>query len=153
LTVIDDTFLRNYYDADGKELSKETTGFINRKVWEYYKTAMNYSRENEVDKNDTVEDFCNSRLENDQEVKDEDMKKALRPRLKMIAEIAACDLDKMSLKYFWMEDDLPVTNILNLLKIREIDHFWTQHTIRLYNTSLILHYLGISLNSTLKYLL
>ena len=107
-TVIHSILLRKYYDADGKELSKETTKLINRKVWEYYKAAMNYSRENEVHKDETVEDFCNNRLENDQEVNDEDIKKSLHSRLKMIAEIAACDLDKMSLKYFWMEDDLPV---------------------------------------------
>jgi hypothetical protein len=107
-TFVDSIYLRRFYDRDGEALSEEATALINRKIWEYSDAASDYSRENDVDKNESVEDFCKERLEEDQEVKGNTMKELVDSAMKMLAVIAACDLDKLSLKYFWMEDDLPV---------------------------------------------
>lgn len=107
-TFVDSISLRRYYDRDGKALSDETSALIYRKVWEYSDAASDYSRENDVDKNESVEDFCKERLEKDKEVKGKAMKELVGDAMKMFANISACNLDKLSLKYFWMEDDLPV---------------------------------------------
>jgi len=107
-TFIDSISPRRYYDRDGKALSEETSALIYRKVWEYSDAASDYARENDVDKNESVEDFFKERLEKDKEVKGKAMKELVDYAMKMLAGVSACDLDKLSLKYFWMEDDLPV---------------------------------------------
>ena len=78
-----------------------------RKIWEYADAAAEYSRETEVDSAKSMEDFCQKRLAKDKEVKS-DMKSIVASGIEMLAGVAACDLDKLSLKYYWMEEDLPV---------------------------------------------
>jgi hypothetical protein len=66
-----------------------------------------------VESNKSMAEFCRKRLAKDKEVKD-DMKEIVGSGIEMLAGIAACDLDKLSLKYYWMEEDLPVHPLLTL---------------------------------------
>jgi len=108
-TFVHNISLRRYYDENGDPLDKKTAGFVYRKVWEYSEAAAQLSREQDVDKNLSVEDFCAKRLEKDKEIKDERLRRVTASGIRMLAEISACNLDKLSLRYFWMEDDLPVS--------------------------------------------
>jgi len=107
-TFVYDLNLRKYYDCDGKPVDKKTSKVLFEKVWEYNEAASTYSRENVVDKDANVKQFCDERLKNDKDVKGEKMRELVDSSIDMLSGIAACDLDKMSLKYYWMEDDLPV---------------------------------------------
>jgi len=107
-TFVHNISLRRYYDEKGKLLDKETAGVIYRKVWEYSDGAVNLSRQEDVDKNLSVEDYCQKRLAEDEDLTNEHLKQVAVSSIRMLAEIAACDLDKLSLRYYWMEEDLPV---------------------------------------------
>lgn len=100
--------MRRYYDRSGKPLKTKTAEFIYRKVWEYSFAASDFSRENDVDPRLNVEDFCQEKLNHDREIKTGEMKSLVGNAVDMLSGVAACDLDKLSLKYYWMEDDLPV---------------------------------------------
>lgn len=99
---------RRYYNDKGKPLNAETTQIIFRKVWEYADEASGYSRENNVDKDVSVREFCQKRVQEDTELEDGELREIVGSGVEMLSGFAACDLDKLSLKYFWMEDDLPV---------------------------------------------
>lgn len=131
-TFVVDLNMRKYYDSDGKAVDKKTTRLLFGKVWEYNKAASKYSRENTVDKDANVKDFCEECLQNDEDVKSEKMRELVETGIDMLSGIAACDLDKLSLKYYWMEDDLPVPPLIRETKAdeRERDRFSIQHTIR-----------------------
>ena len=103
--------MRRYYDRSGKPLNTKTASFIYRKVWEYSDAASDYSRENDVDPSVSVEDFCKEKLRKDKEIKTDEMKSLVGNAVDMLSGIAACDLNKLSLKYYWMEDDLPVSHV------------------------------------------
>ena len=107
-TLVHNISLRRYYDRVGKPLNSKTANFIYRKVWEYSDAASDYSRQNKVDPKLSVEDFCQEKLNKDKEIKNGEMKSLVGNAVDMLSGIAACDLDKLSLKYYWMEDDLPV---------------------------------------------
>ena len=65
------------------------------------------------------------------------MKYLVASGMEMLAEIATCDLNKLSLKYFWMEDDLPVSPLSEsslLSNSRATDLLLTQHTAQFYDT-------------------
>ena len=111
-TFVNPIALKKFFDDDGKAVSQETAALLDRKTWEYWEAASVYSRENEVDKDISVEDFCRNRLDNDQDVNDKATKAMFRSAIELIGGITACELDKLSLKYFWMEDDLPVRSLL-----------------------------------------
>lgn len=108
--------MRKYYDSDGKPVDKKTARLLFGKVWEYNEAASEYSRENTVDKDANVKDFCEERLQNDEDVKSEKMRELIETGIDMLSGIAACDLDKLSLKYYWMEDDLPVPPLIRETK-------------------------------------
>lgn len=110
-TLVNPFVLRKFFDADGKAVSQETAGLLDRKIWEYWAAASVYSRENEVDKDISLEDFCENRLNNDQDVNGKVTKALLRSSIELIGGISACELEKLSLKYFWMENDLPVRSL------------------------------------------
>lgn len=112
-TFVHNMSLRGYYDNKGEPLSSKAAGLVYQKVWEYNEAAVDYSRENEVESNKSMAEFCRKRLAKDTEVKD-DMKEIVGSGIEMLAGIAACDLDKLSLKYYWMEEDLPVHPLLTL---------------------------------------
>ena len=111
-TLLNTFVLKEYFDGDGKAVSQETAALLERKIWEYWEAASVYSRENEVDKDISLEDFCHNRLNNDKDVNDKVTKALLRSSIHLIGVISACALDKLSLKYFWMENDLPVRFLL-----------------------------------------
>ena len=111
-TFVDSLILKKFFDDDGKAVSQETAALLDRKVWEYWEAASVYSRENEVDKDISLEDFCQNRLDNDKDVNDKVTKAMCHSTIELIGGISACKLDKLSLKYFWMENDLPVCSLL-----------------------------------------
>jgi hypothetical protein len=116
-TFVHNMSLRGYYDNKGEPLSSKAAGLVYQKVWEYNEAAVDYSRENEVESNKSMAEFCRNRLAKDKEVKD-DMKEIVGSGVEMLAGIAACDLDKLSLKYYWMEEDLPVHPLLHYTNIQ-----------------------------------
>jgi len=97
-----------YYDGSGNLVDEETGDLMHTKVWTYYEAASDYSRKNVVDKDADVRGFFEEQLQKDEEVKDEILKGLVSSAIDMLNGISACDLDKLSLKYYWMEDDLPV---------------------------------------------
>jgi hypothetical protein len=107
-TILSSSFLRKYYDDEGVALNDETASLIYRKIWDYSKAASTYSRENDVTSGTSVEDFFRKRVEDDHEINGKEMKDLFRSALQVLSGIAACDLDKLSLKYYWMEDSVPV---------------------------------------------
>ena len=116
-TLVTPFVLRKFFDADGKAVGQETAGLLDRKIWEYWRAASVYSRENEVDQDISLEDFCENRLNNDQDVNGKVTKALLRSSIELIGGISACELEKLSLKYFWMENDLPVRSLRICLEI------------------------------------
>ena len=115
-TFVFDINMRKYYDCNGKPLDEKTSRLLFGKVREYNKAASEYSRENTVDKDANVKDFCYERIRIDKDVKGGKMRELVESGIDMLSGIAACDLDKLSLKYYWMEDDLPVTPSLSFPK-------------------------------------
>lgn len=107
-TLIHNISMRRYYDRTGRPLDSKTANFLYRKVWEYSDAASDYSRQEEVDPKLSVEDFCQDKLNRDKEIESGEMRSLVGNAVDMLSGIAACDLDKLSLKYYWMEDDLPV---------------------------------------------
>lgn len=61
-----------------------------------------------MDKNRNVGDFFKRLLEEDQDLENNEMKYLMTCALQMLVAYSACDLDKLSLKYLWAEDELPV---------------------------------------------
>ena len=107
-TYVDSLNIRKYYDERGKRIDQDTCALIYNKVWEYSDAASDYSRQyNNLDPKLSMEDFCIGRLEDDDEVAKKD-KENVKSGIEMLAGVAACDLKELSLKYYWMEDDLPV---------------------------------------------
>lgn len=150
-TFVSSLSLRRCFDGDGHAVDAETAGLIFAKTWEYSAAASDHSRWNDVDKNQSVDDFFRQRLREDKDLKDEKTKYFVGTGLELHSSITACDLDKLSLKYYWMEDDLPVWHLMNMLMYREIDHSWIQLTIPSSSTSLNQHCRKASLSSTQKY--
>ena len=89
-------------------LNDETAKFIYHKIWNYSEAASAYSRRNEVTIGTSAEDFFRKRIEDDHELKGKEIQDLFRSALQVLSGIAACDLDKLSLKYYWMEDSVPV---------------------------------------------
>ena len=90
-----------YYKSNGEALEAGTTQFLYHKVWDYFKEASDYSRYNDVDKNQSVTDFFQQRLEKDSEVEGPDKKALFEFAIQLLAVFSGCHLDKLSLKYFW----------------------------------------------------
>ena len=111
-TMVHNISMRRYYDRSGTPLKTKTAEFIYRKVWEYSDAASDLSRETNVDPRLSVEDFCQEKLNHDREIKTGEMKSLVGNAIDMLSGVAACDLDKLSLKYYWMEDDLPVSSFV-----------------------------------------
>lgn len=99
---------RTYFDNEGQLIDPQIQSVLYRKVWEYFNAAADYSRKNDVDKNRNVGDFYKGLLEEDQELKNNDMKYFVACALQVLVGYSACHLDKLSLKYLWAEDELPV---------------------------------------------
>ena len=111
-TFLNSLLLTKYFDDDGNAVSKEVAELLDPKFWEYWVAASVYSRDNDVDKDISLEDFVRNRLDNDKDANDNVMKAIFRSLVDLIGGISACKLDKLSLKYFWMENDLPVNSSL-----------------------------------------
>jgi hypothetical protein len=97
-----------YFDNSGQPIDTQVKSMIYRKAWEYFDVASDYSRKNDVDKNRSAGDFYRGLVEEDQELDNNDMKYFMTCALHMLVTYSACDLDKLSLKYMWAEDELPV---------------------------------------------
>jgi hypothetical protein len=110
-TCLSSSFLRKYYDAEGVALNDETAGLIYRKIWDYSEAASAYSRTNEVTSWTSAEDFFRKRIEDDPELKGKEMQDLFLPALQVLSGVAACELDVLSLKYYWMEDGVPVHSL------------------------------------------
>ena len=102
------TAFGGFYDTHGKPVSRRDAEFVYEKVFKYSGMASECSRQETIDKNVSVKDFCMENIKKDKEVKGDYIKGLITAGLEMLGGIAACDVDKLSLKYFWMEDDLPV---------------------------------------------
>jgi hypothetical protein len=100
--------LQRYYGADGEQTPSDDAALVYEKVWEYSDAAVEYSRDYKVDSKLSMEDFCHARLADDKEVKSDEIRRLVASGVEMLGGIAACDLDQLSLKYYWMEQDLPV---------------------------------------------
>ena len=100
--------LRRFYDSRGKSADDDTKSFIFKKIMEYASGASTYSRENDVDKERSLGDYCEEQLYKDEEVHNEHTRQLIASGMKMLSGMAACDIEKLSLKYYWMEEDLPV---------------------------------------------
>jgi hypothetical protein len=107
-TFVERTAFGGFFDKAGNALNEKDAAFVYEKVFTYSRMASEYSREETVDKDISVKDFCIEQLERDKEVKGDRIKGFIASGLEMLQGIAACDIDNLSLKYFWMEDDLPV---------------------------------------------
>jgi hypothetical protein len=107
-TFVERTAFGGFFDKAGNALSESDVAFVYEKVFTYARMASEYSREEQVDKDVSVKDFCMEQLEKDKEVKGDRIKGFIASGLELLQGIAACDIDKLSLKYYWMEDDLPV---------------------------------------------
>jgi hypothetical protein len=104
--------LRRYYGPNGEQTSADNSALVYQKVWEYSDAAVDYSRDYNVGSNKSMADFCSTRLTEDKDLDSDEKRHLVEDGVEMLAGIAACDLDKMSLKYYWMEEDLPVTSSL-----------------------------------------
>ena len=134
-TFVERTGFGGFFDRSGNAVSEKDAAFVYEKVFAYSGMASGYSREEKVNKDVSVKDFCVEQLERDKEVKGDGMKGLVASGLEMLAGIAACDIDKLSLKYFWMEDDLPVIDKFgHLLTFRENGRLSIRRTIPLSNT-------------------
>jgi len=105
---VEKTAFGGFYDTHGNPVSQNDAEFVYEKVFTYSGMASECSRQETIDKNVSVKDFCMEQIKKDQEVKGDYIKGLITAGLEMLGGIAACDVDKLSLKYFWMEDDLPV---------------------------------------------
>jgi hypothetical protein len=107
-TFVHSISLRRYYDHAGNSVKDSTCGFIYEKVFTYNHAASVYSREHKVEKEKSVLEFCRKQLDEDEDVDTDEKRELVGSGVEMLAGISACDLEKLSLKYYWMEDDLPV---------------------------------------------
>jgi len=89
-------------------VSQKDTAFIYEKIFTYSDMALEYSRQETIDKDISIKDFCMEQMKKDREVQGDYIKGLITSALEMLGGIAACDIDKLSFKYYWMEDDLPV---------------------------------------------
>jgi hypothetical protein len=108
--------LRRYYGPNGEHTSADDSALVYQKVWEYSDAAVEYSRDYNVGSNKSMADFCSTRLTEDKDLDSDERRHLVEDGLEMLAGIAACDLDKMSLKYYWMEEDLPVSPSFTVLQ-------------------------------------
>lgn len=120
-TFVEWTTFGNFFDKAGNALSERDAAFVYEKVFTYSGMASQYSREETIDKDVSVKDFCIEKLESDKEIKGDRIKGFIVSGLEMLQGIAACDIDKLSLKYFWMEDDLPVPPKSDISNVRGTD--------------------------------
>jgi hypothetical protein len=107
-TYVRNVSVRRYFDQEGKALDDAVAEIVYRKIWEYADAAVDLSRAGGVDAGCSVWDYVLGRVEGDEELRGEYLRGVFLSGVKMLAEICACDLDKLSLRYYWMDDDLPV---------------------------------------------
>ena len=99
---------RKYLDKFGNIIRLEDQRFVFKKIWEYSDAAVSYSRMETVDDRATVQEFLTKRIDEDQEITSDGIRDLIASGLEMFSDGSGCDLDKLSLKYYWTEDDLPV---------------------------------------------
>jgi len=100
--------LRVYYDQHGVSSSQSESSLIYRKVSEYSDAASLHSRTNVVDRNTSVGSFYKSMIARDTELRTQTLRRLVSNGLENLSHSAGCDLDQLSLKYYWTDDDLPV---------------------------------------------
>jgi hypothetical protein len=81
---------------------------VYRKVSKYCDAASLFSREHSVHKDTTVQSFFDERIKQDAELMNDAIRRMVRSGVEMLGHSAGCDLDKLSLKFYWTDDDLPV---------------------------------------------
>jgi monoamine oxidase len=99
---------RLYFDHDGVAAGSSDSRLIYRKISEYADAALEFSREHSIDKDTTVGSFFNQRIKEDVELTTDAIRRMVSSGVEMLSHSAGCDLDKLSLKYYWTDDDLPV---------------------------------------------
>jgi translation elongation factor EF-Ts len=100
--------LRIYYDQEGKATTQHESKVIYEKVSQYSDEASLYSRRNVVDKSTSVGNFYDNCITSDPALSTESIRRMVASGLENLSHSAGCDLDQLSLKYYWTDDDLPV---------------------------------------------
>jgi len=101
--------LRTYFDDNGVATGITNGPLIYKKVAEYSDAAVEFSREQNVNPAATARSFFEDRIKEDADLKSETMRRMVWNGVEMLSYSAACDLDKLSLKFYWTDDDLPVS--------------------------------------------
>ena len=101
--------LRSYFDDDGVAAGSSDARLVDRKVSEYSDAAYVFSREHNVHKDTGVGSFFNERIKEDAELTTDAIRRMVSGGVEMLSHNAGCDLDKLSLKFYWTDDDLPVS--------------------------------------------
>ena len=104
--------LRSYFDDNGVAAGATDAQLIYKKVTEYSDAALEFSREHDVHRDTTVGSFFNDCIKDDPDLKTETIRRMVSNGVEMLSHSAGCDLDKLSLKFYWTEDDLPVSFLL-----------------------------------------
>ena len=106
--------LRSYFDVDGNVTSAADAQLIYRKVSEYSDAALQFSREQDVNRDTTVGSFFEKLITADADLTTERIRSLVSGGVENLSHSAGCDLDKLSLKFYWTDDDLPVTPYFHL---------------------------------------
>ena len=101
--------LRTYFDDNGIAIGINNARLVYKKVSEYCDAALEFSREQKVHPAATVGSFFTDRIKEDADLKTETMQRMVSNGVELLSHSAACDLDKLSLKFYWTDDDLPVS--------------------------------------------
>jgi monoamine oxidase len=112
-TFLPSSVLRRYCNGEGKVLDNETAQFIYCKIWDYSAAASAYSRSEDVASGRSAEDFFESCIGNNYELEGKEMRTLFHSGLHVVSGVSSCDLNKLSLKYYWMEDSAPVRSIFS----------------------------------------
>ena len=100
---------RSYFDDHGVAVGTTTARFVYKKAAEYSDAALEFSREQNIHPATAVGSFFDDRMKVDGDLKTENMRRMVSSAVDMLAHSAGCDLDKLSLKFYWTDDDLPVS--------------------------------------------
>ena len=100
--------LRYYFDDNGVAAGATDARLIYKKVSGYSDAALEFSREHDVHRDITVGSFFDDCIKEDPDLKTETVRCLVSNGVEMLSHSAGCDLHKLSLKFYWTDDDLPV---------------------------------------------
>lgn len=104
--------LRIYFDDDGVAAAATDARLIYKKVADYSDAALQFSREHDVHRDTTVGSFFDDCIKEDLDLKTSTIRRMVSNGVEMLSHSAGCDLNKLSLKFYWTDDDLPVSFLI-----------------------------------------